>query len=251
MRHHLHSHALPTPRACAIGIANPVVGDHIKMTNHHRSFSIAELQRSLGVDRLVVINDFTAVALSLPRLAPQHLRRIGGGQGVADAPRAILGPGTGLGVSGLLPAPAGRFVAINGEGGHASLAAGNAEEAALIEVLRQRFGHVSIERALSGPGLVNLYEAIATIEGAAVHTLDPADVVERARQGSDAACGKALRHFCNLLGSVAGTLRKRRSSHPTLLSTKRESACPQCLPSVASRARRSRRRWKSWRLWVT
>ncbi len=206
IRHHLRSHGLPTPRACGIGIANPVVGDRVKMTNHHWSFSIAELQRSLGVDRLVVINDFTAVALSVPWLAPQHLRRIGGGQAVADAPRAVLGPGTGLGVSGLLPAPGGRFVAINGEGGHATLAAGNAEEAALIELLRQRFGHVSIERVLSGPGLVNLYEATATIEGAAVHTLDPADVVERARQGSDAVCATALRHFCNLLGSAAGNL---------------------------------------------
>jgi glucokinase len=206
IRHHLQVHALPTPRACGIGIANPITGDQVRMTNHHWSFSIADLQKNLGVDRLVVINDFTAVALSLPWLAAQHLRRIGGGEAVSGAPLAIMGPGTGLGVSGLFQAPSGQFVAINGEGGHVTLAANDAEETRLIDALRHRFGHVSVERALSGPGLVNLYEAIAGLDGAPVLPLAPADVVERARSGSDALCSKALRHFCELLGSVAGNL---------------------------------------------
>lgn len=206
IRHHLTVHRLPAPRACGIGIANPITGDRVQMTNHHWSFSIGELKRSLGVAELVVINDFTAIALSLPHLPAQHLRRVGGGVAVADAPLAVIGPGTGLGVSGLLRAPGGQVVAINGEGGHATLPALDSEEAQLIDELRKRFGHVSIERALSGPGLVNLYEAAAAIEHAAVLPLAPADIVDRARQGSDAVCVKALRVFCALLGSVAGNL---------------------------------------------
>jgi len=206
IRHHLRVHALPTPRACAIGIANPVVGDRVQMTNHHWSFSIRELQQALGVERLVVLNDFAATALSLPGLAPEQLRRIGGGQSVDGAPLAVLGPGTGLGVSGLLKARSGDWVALNGEGGHVTLPAFDDQEAAVIGMLRRRFDHVSAERALSGPGLVNLYKATAALAGDTVHTLGPSDVIDRARHHGDAACRKALDHFCAFLGAVAGNL---------------------------------------------
>lgn len=206
IQHHLQVHGLAQPRACGIGIANPITGDQVRMTNHHWSFSIAQLQQALGVEKLVVINDFTAIALSLPSLSPADLRPIGGGQAVAGAPMAVLGPGTGLGVSGLLPTSSGQWAAINGEGGHVTLAAGDAEEAALIEHLRHRFGHVSVERVLSGPGLVNLYEATADLAGKTVLALAPADIVERARHHGDVICAKALGHFCALLGSVAGNL---------------------------------------------
>jgi glucokinase len=205
IHHHLRVHVLPTPAACGIGLANPVAGDQVRMTNHHWSFSIADLQSRLGVQKLVVINDFTAIALSLPDLSPLQLRRIGGGQAAPGAPLAVLGPGTGLGVSGLLPTPSGPLAAINGEGGHVTLPAQDADEAALIEVLRRRFGHASAERALSGPGLVNLYEAVATIAGDMVRTLTPSEVIERARR-DDVACRRALSHFCALLGAVAGNL---------------------------------------------
>ena len=206
MRHHLRVHGLPTPRACGIGIANPVTGDRVQMTNHHWSFSIGELERALGVERLVVINDFAAVALSLPALDADDLQAIGGGQGVGGAPLAVLGPGTGLGVAGLLrPAP-GHEVPVTGEGGHVTLAASDDAEAAVIAALRARFDHVSAERALSGPGLVNLYEATAMVQGHAVQVLAAADIIERARAGSDPVCQQALAHFCALLGNVAGNL---------------------------------------------
>ena len=206
MRHHLRVHGLPTPRACGIGIANPVTGDRVQMTNHHWSFSIGELERALGVERLVVINDFAAVALSLPALDADDLQAIGGGQGVGGAPLAVLGPGTGLGVAGLLrPAP-GHEVPVTGEGGHVTLAASDDAEAAVIAALRARFDHVSAERALSGPGLVNLYEATAMVQGHAVQVLAAVDIIERARAGSDPVCQRALAHFCALLGSVAGNL---------------------------------------------
>lgn len=204
--HYLQVHHKPTPRACAIGIANPIVGDHVRMTNHHWSFSIAGLQADLQVDHLVVINDFTAIALALPALPGTALRRIGGGDGDPAAARAILGPGTGLGVAGLVPAAASGAAVVSGEGGHVTLAASTDDEAAVIRQLRERFGHASAERALSGPGLVNLHAAVCALEQRHNTPLQPADVIARGRDGSDPACRKALDHFCALLGSVAGNL---------------------------------------------
>lgn len=195
-----------SPRACAIGIANPITGDRVQMTNLDWSFSIAGLKRELGLERLVVINDFSALALALPLLAPADLRRIGGGTALADAPMAVLGPGTGLGVSGLVPSGPGRFMPINGEGGHVSLAAGSDREAAVIDRLRRRFGHASAERALSGPGLTYLYEAVCALAGRAAGDLSPAEVIARARSLADPCCGEALDLFCNFLGAVAGDL---------------------------------------------
>ena len=194
------------PRTCAIGIANPITGDQVQMTNLDWSFSIADLKRELGLERLVVINDFTALALSLPLLSAADLRRIGGGAVLPEAPMAVLGPGTGLGVSGLVPTGPGRFTPINGEGGHITLAAGSEREAAVIERLRRRFGHVSAERALSGPGLTYLYEAVCALAGQAAAELSPAEVIARARSLTDPCCGEALDLFCNFLGAVAGDL---------------------------------------------
>jgi glucokinase len=202
-RAYLDQAGLGAPRACGIGIANPVIGDRVQMTNRHWSFSIAELQRALGVARLAVINDFTALALSLPDLGASDLVAIGGGQAVPGAARAVIGPGTGLGVSGLLQRGA-RPLAIEGEGGHATLAACSAHEAAVIEQLRRRFDHVSAERALSGPGLVNLHQACAAVAGRAADALEPGDVLDRAAHDED--CRAALELFCAFLGTMAGNL---------------------------------------------
>ena len=206
IRHYLREQGKPAPRECAIGIANPVTGDLVQMTNHHWSFSIAELQRKLGLQRLAVINDFTALALSLPALTPSDLRPVGGGTATRGAAMAVLGPGTGLGVSGLVPHGRGGYTPIEGEGGHVTLAASNDREAAIIDRLRCRFGHVSAERALSGPGLVHLYEAVCGVSDHAALALSPADVIARARKEGDPSCGAALDLFCSLLGSVAGNL---------------------------------------------
>ncbi len=206
IRHYLAEHTRTAPRGCAIGIANPVVGDRVQMTNHHWSFSIAQLQRDLGVQRLAVINDFTAIAWSLPTLTPADLHQVGSGAAQAGSPLAVLGPGTGLGVSGLMPATQGGFVAINGEGGHVSLAADNPHEAAVLDWLKRRFGHASAERAVSGPGLVNLYEAGCELAGVPARPLTPAEVLARARDRTDPRCASALDLFCGFLGSAAGNL---------------------------------------------
>lgn len=207
MRAYLAQHGKPAPRWCAVGMANPVVGDRVQMTNHHWSFSISGMQQELGLARLLVINDFTALALSLPALQPADLRQVGGGRAVEDAPLALLGAGTGLGVSGLLPASAGhRAIPINGEGGHVTLAAADERDERVIAVLRRRFGHASAERALSGPGLENLHQALLELACEPAARLDAAEITRRAVDGSDARCAETLELFFGFLGTVAGNL---------------------------------------------
>jgi glucokinase len=205
-RAYLQARNLPTPHSAGIGIATAVTGDVVRMTNHSWSFSIKELTAQLGLQRCLVINDFTALALSLPALEAGDLRAIGGGQAVPQAPLALLGPGTGLGVSGVVRAADGRAMALSGEGGHATLAAADDHEAAVLACLRQRFGHVSAERVLSGPGLVNLYEAVVQVAGVQASTLTPADVTAAAMARADVHAVNAVRLFASFLGNMAGNL---------------------------------------------
>lgn len=205
VRAYLSTSGLGQPGSMGMGIANPVTGDELRMTNHHWGFSISAMQAELGLQRLVVINDFTALALSLPSLQPHELRQVGGGVARARAAIGLIGPGTGLGVSGLVPA-GGQWVALAGEGGHVSLPATTEREAALIALLDQRYGHASAERAISGAGLVALYDAVCALDGAAPEALSPADVTSRALAGTCTRCAEAVAHFCALLGSVAGNL---------------------------------------------
>jgi glucokinase len=194
------------PVWASIGIATPVTGDQVSMTNHPWSFSVAELKRLLGLERCLVINDFTALAMSLAALGANDLRSIGGGQAVTGAPVALLGPGTGLGVSGLQPIAGGRWSPLSGEGGHVTLAVADDAEAEIVALLRRRFGHVSAERVLSGPGLVNLCDALCALEGVAPQGRTPADVVRGAVDGTEARSVRAVRLFASFLGNVAGNL---------------------------------------------
>ncbi len=193
------------PRQAALAVAGPVTAGRAALTNGDWQFDAERLAAELELDAVHLTNDFSAVAHALPHLGPEDLVSLGGGEGVPGAMLAVLGPGTGLGVSGLLRSE-GRQLAIAGEGGHVTLAAADAEEAALLERLRGRFGHVSAERLLSGSGLVALYEALAEADGRASERLTPAEVTERALAESDPHCHGALSRFCALLGGVAGDL---------------------------------------------
>jgi glucokinase len=197
--------ATARPLAAAIAVASPVTGDRVDMTNHPWSFSIKALKRRLGLDRIRVVNDFAAIAHAIPELGPGDIAKIGGGAPAANRPVGIIGPGTGLGVAGLVIAD-GHWHALDTEGGHATLPAASAREAEIIALLRDRFGHVSAERALSGPGLVNLYDAIASLAGVEPASFDPSDISARGRAGSDPMCAEALTTFCAMLGTVAGNL---------------------------------------------
>jgi len=194
------------PVAAGIGVAAPVAGDRVNMTNGSWSFSIAELERALGLERCLVINDFMALAMSLTELGPSDLRPIGDAVPARGAPIALLGPGTGLGVSGWLPKANNGWFALSGEGGHVTLAAADDHEAEVLSRLRRRFGHVSAERALSGSGLVNLHEALCERAGVVAQPLTPTEVSAAALAGTDPRCIEAARLFASFLGNIAGNL---------------------------------------------
>ncbi|MGH7061477.1 MAG: glucokinase [Stellaceae bacterium] len=197
--------SLPMPRQGAIAIASAITGDRVAMTNHPWSFSIAALRHRLGLDRLEVINDFTAVALSLPYLGPEDRTAVGDGEAVPDAPIGVLGPGSGLGVSGLLRS-GGTTVALTGEGGHATMAPSTERESAVLDRLRRQFDHVSAERVLSGPGLVNLYSALAGLDGVPSRGYTAAQITDAPMGSADSLCAEATAMFCAMLGTVAGDL---------------------------------------------
>lgn len=193
---------------CAIGIANPVTGDHVQMTNRDWSFSISKLQRKFNFERLVVMNDFTALALALPDLAAADLKQLGGVAAVPGAPIALIGPGTGLGVSGLLPTGIpGQWVPLHGEGGHVTLAGSTDREIAVLGLLRQDFGHASAERALSGQGLVAVHAALCKLDGRHLDAqLMASQISSLGLAGTDTQCVETLDLFCAFLGNVAGNL---------------------------------------------
>lgn len=204
--HYLEVQGGVRPARCAIGIASPIRGDEVVMTNLDWRFSRSALQAALGLERLAVINDFTALALALPLLGPDERVQVGGGAPLEGAACALLGAGTGLGVGGLVPAPGGGWSAIAGEGGHVTLAGASDWEDAVLRALRTRFGHASAERALSGPGIENLYLACCEVAGQAAAPLGAAEITRRALVAEDPLCVQCLDLFFALLGSVAGDL---------------------------------------------
>jgi glucokinase len=191
------------PRAAAIAVAGPVVGETIKFTNSPWTFRRNELRAALGLDTLLVLNDFEALAHALPHLGPSDLTQIGGGTPVERAPKVVLGPGTGLGVAGLVWSPSG-WVAVASEGGHASLAIKDAREFAMLERLVRGRERLSVEGVLSGPGLAQIYRVLAEMAGRPVAPVEAPEVVERALGGHDACAQEALEHFADWLGRFAG-----------------------------------------------
>lgn len=197
-----HRRASDRPKRAALAVAAPILGDEVRMINIDWRFSQTELKESLGLNRLQVCNDFAAVAWGLPQLGPADLTQIGGGTSTPRSTMATLGPGSGIGVAAMVPASDG-WAVMTGEGGHVSMPAQTDEEEAVIARLRERFGHCSAERILSGPGLVNLYVALAELAGRGQPTVTAEDVTNLARQGEPLA-RKTLGMFFAMLGTVAG-----------------------------------------------
>lgn len=202
--------ARPLPTIAAIAVAAPVTGDLVRLTNHPWTFSIERVRRTLGFDALVAVNDFVAIAESIPYLKPDERRKFGSGRSRERTPIAVLGPGTGLGVGALIPDDDGgtgrtAWHAIATEGGHATIAPVGDREEAVIHQIRRRHSHVSVERCLSGSGLVNLYRALAEIDRKPIAEITPSDVTRRAKRG-DPLAREAVAMFCAMLGSTAGNL---------------------------------------------
>lgn len=209
--HWLKTHGLPAPAKAAFALACPVGSDLVQLTNNSWSFSIQALQARLGLQQLAVVNDFTALALALPLLGPENLLALGGDSQTPFArrePVALLGAGTGLGVSGLLPNQHGGWTAVCGEGGHISLSVHDDEQSRVWSVLRERYGHVSAEQVLSGQGIVNIHSSLLCL--ATGHwpsqELSPAQISALALDKHDPMAIQTLDLFCRWLGSTAGDL---------------------------------------------
>lgn len=200
---YLEAMGLPQPVQACFAFACPTHDDRIRMTNNGWDFSRAQTKEQLGLKRLEIINDFMALALSLPHLKANSLQQIGGIRQVGKLPVGVVGPGTGLGVSGLIPQK-GDWIPLDSEGGHASLAVSGDRETSLLLTLERLYGRVSAERVLSGPGLKALHQAICAIDGVDLQDLTPSQIVTRATQREDEACQEALETFCALLGGFAG-----------------------------------------------
>lgn len=190
----------------AIALANPVDGDVVSMTNNHWSFSISALKQSLKLETLVVVNDFTALAMALPHLELDERVQVGGGTAQAERVIGLIGPGTGLGVSGIIP-NGNQWIPLSSEGGHVSFSPANKVEAVLLELIWQDFPHVSAERMISGMGLEMLYRSLQKVQGMTpVNSLSAAEISRQAIDGSCILCVQAVEHFCAMLGTVAGNL---------------------------------------------
>lgn len=199
-----HRRATDRPKRAALAVAAPILGDDVQMTNIGWRFSQSAVKKELGLQRLTVCNDFAAVAWALPHLTAADRAQIGGGAPTPRSTLAALGPGSGTGVSALVPAADG-WTVMTGEGGHVSMPALTAEERNVVALLTERFGHCSAERVLSGQGLVNLYVALAQLAGRGEPTVTPEDVTRLASQREPLA-RKTLQMFFAMLGTVAGDL---------------------------------------------
>jgi glucokinase len=193
----------------AVAIANPVEGDEVRMTNYHWQFSIEQMRQRLGLGTLVVVNDFTALAMALPRLAPEQKRQVGGGAARERSVVGVLGAGSGLGVSGLIPLVSDDglgYVALGTEGGHSSFSPRDEREIAILQFALTEYRHVSFERLLSGPGLELIYRALCQRAGCAAVALAAPEITRRALDGTDEVCAETLQAFCAVLGTAAANL---------------------------------------------
>jgi glucokinase len=197
--------ALGKPCQAVISIASPVTGDALQMTNHSWSFSVSETRAALGLRHLKVLNDYTALALALPALRDDQRLQVGAGRALDGYPMAVLGPGTGLGVSGVIAA-GNHWVPLESEGGHASYGPLNDREQAIIAIVRERLEHVSAESLVSGRGLSQIYAAITRIDRGEGILLTPGEITQRALANTCASAVEALGIFCCILGTIAGNL---------------------------------------------
>lgn len=194
-----------TIRHAAMAIANPITGDRIKMTNSEWAFSIEAVRQKFGFETLLFINDFTALAMALPFIAPEALVQSGGDEPLADHPIGLLGAGTGLGVSGLIPCDGG-WVPLEAEGGHVTFSPFTEREIDLLRLAKKQYPHVSAERFISGMGIELIYRLIMESRGKEVPSLRASDITAKALSGECKWCEEVVETFCQMLGTVAGNL---------------------------------------------
>jgi glucokinase len=193
------------PRSAVIDLAGPIVGDEVPLTNAHWVLRPPQMMRRLSVEDVILLNDFEALALALPALPAGELVQVGGDAPTETGAKVVLGPGTGLGVGGLVNA-AGLWVPVPGEGGHVAIGPAEPDEFALWEHIEPEGGRISAEVLIAGRGLVNLYRAVAETDGVRPKFSDPADVTKAALSGADPQAQRTLDLYARLLGRVAGDM---------------------------------------------
>ena len=193
------------PRQAVLAVASPVTGDAVTLINHPWTFSIEAIRRQFGLKRLRVVNDFAANAAAIPQLRESDRLQVGGGEPARYAPIGIIGPGSGLGVSALAFS-ANKPVPIATEGGHVTMAPATARESAILDAMRRRYDHVSAERLLSGPGLVNLYNTCCELAKKPAASYTAEQITSPSIWKEDPLAREATSIFCAMLGTVAGNL---------------------------------------------
>ena len=193
------------PAQACFAVACPVHGPEIKLTNSPWRFVKSDIARQFAFTRFSVINDFEALAASVPSLTGDKVQVLRPGQPDPDAISLVIGPGTGLGVGGYVPAGKDAWALISGEGGHIAFAPTTDREVRLWQQLRAKYGRVSAERVLNGAGLVNVHRFLSGEGGHAAEEIDAPEISRRARAG-DALATEAVLMFFEILGSVAGDL---------------------------------------------
>jgi glucokinase len=175
------------------------------MTNLSWEFSCLDIAKEFNFETFMAMNDFAAVAVACSQVTDEHLLTIKAGTEIANATKVVFGPGTGLGVAGLVNFE-GRWLPVPSEGGHINIAPATAFEADVIKVAMQQYGHVSAESFISGPGLLNLYKCICTVNGVAINNITQAEISNGAVAGGDAILHQTLTTFCSFIGAFAGNL---------------------------------------------
>ena len=190
--------------AC-IDVATAVVGDQVNLTNNHWSFSQETLKSQFDLTKLYVINDFTAIAMSVPHIRDDKKVQIGGQDAEPNKPIAIYGAGTGLGVAHMVHTGE-KWLALSGEGGHVDFAPIDQDEINVLQQLQKKYKRVSTEQLLSGLGLVQIYQSLCAVEGIQAQQYKPADITQNALGDRDPMAVKTLQIFCRILGSFGGNL---------------------------------------------
>ena len=212
LEHYLRAKSITRLDQVAMAVATPISGDQVTLTNRPNwSFSQAQLKTAFELSSLTVLNDYSALALSIPHLTGDDMQVVGPVIEPALGSIGLIGPGTGLGVSGLVPAfdadgAVMQYGVLQGEGGHVTLSVMTDREQAVYKVFERKYGHVSAERVLSGPGMAELYLVLQQLDGMKAEALKPAEISKRALDDNDPACLETLHMFCALLGSCAGNL---------------------------------------------
>lgn len=193
------------PLSALLAIAAPVDGDEIPLTNHGWVVRPREMFATLGLEEIVLLNDFEAQALGTVALGTEHMEKIGDGVREGEASRVVLGPGTGLGVAGLVHA-GNMWVPVPGEGGHVDIGPRTKRDFAVFAHIERIEGRISAEQMLCGRGLVNIYHAVAAVDGVTPSLSDPAAITAAALAGDDAVAVGTLDVFVTCLGRVAGDM---------------------------------------------